>query len=281
MQDSATSALLSRDAAAAAMGVRYVRSDHGSVSFAQNTIPSLADDVGRFGLPMFGVLLDCTVGSAGYCASETQPIAVVASMSIALTGATSHSAELVADGWPVHVDDTTGTALGRAEVRTGDGVVLATATARAAKVERSMIDGIPALSPADLPLGPTSTTDSGGPADVYGLTVVDRSAGTTTASVEPKSWMLNPFGSVQGGVLVGLMATATEVAARPLAERGQGFYLADIGVDLIRSPALSMGELIIETTLVRRGRRFCLLDSELRTADGKTLVRSHGTILLT
>ncbi|QIH99810.1 hypothetical protein BH92_07965 [Rhodococcoides fascians A21d2] len=38
-----------------------------------------------------------------------------------------------------------------------------------------------------------------------------------------------------------------------------------------------MGELIIETTLVRRGRRrFCLLDSELRTADGKTLVRSHG-----
>lgn len=230
---------------------------------------------------MFGVLLDCAVGSAGYCASDTHPVAVVANMSVALTGATSNSTALVADGWPVHVDDTAGTALGRAEVRTGDGVVLATATARAAKVERSMIDAIPAPSPADLPAGPTTTTDNGGAAEAYGLNVVDRAAGKTTASVEPEPWMLNPFGSVQGGVLVGLMATATEVAGRPLAERGQDFYLADIGVDLIRSPALSMGELIVETTLVRRGRRFCLLDSELRTADGKTLVRSHGTILLT
>lgn len=281
MQDSATAALLRRDAAAAAMGVRHVRSDPGSVSFAQHAIASLADGSGRFGLPMFGVLLDCTVGSAGYCASETQPVAVVANMSVALTGAMSNSAELVADGWPVHVDDTTGTALGRAEVRSGDGVVLATATARAAKVERSMIDGIPALVLADPPLGPRAETDDGGPADTYGLTVVDCAAEKTTAVVEPKAWMLNPFDSVQGGVLVGLMATATELAGRPLAEPGQDFYLADIGVDLIRSPALSMGELVIETTLVRRGRRFCLLDSELRTADGKTLVRSHGTILLT
>ena len=279
MQDSATAALLRRDAAAAAMGVRHVRSDRDSVSFSQGAIASLADGAGRFGLPMFGVLLDCTVGSAGYCASETQPVAVIANMSVALTGARSRSFELVADGWPVHVDDASGTALGRAEVRTGDGVVLATATARAAKVDRSMIDSLPQQVLAGPAVGPAGT-GSGSSAETYGLTVVDIAAGNMTATVEPVSWMLNPFDSVQGGVLVGLMATATELAGRSLTDATQDCYLADIGVDLIRSPNLSMGTLIMECTLVRRGRRFCLVDAELRTADGATLVRSHGTVLI-
>ena len=281
MQDSGTSALLRRDAAAAAMGVRHVGSDHRSVSFTQDAITSLADATGRFGLPTFGVLLDCAVGSAAYCGSEAHPVAVVASMSVALTGALAQSSELIADGWPVHIDDVSGTALGRAEVRTRDGVILATATARAAKVERSLIDESPDRVLVDTPVGPHDATNNGGAAETYGLTVIDIAQGKMTAKVEPVSWMLNPFGSVQGGVLVGLMATATELAGRALTEPGQDCYLADIGIDLIRSPSLSMGTLVLKCTLVRRGRRFCLLDADLRTEDGTVVVRSHGTILMT
>lgn len=230
---------------------------------------------------MFGVLLDCAVGSAAYCESEAHPVAVVANMSVALTGALAQSSELIANGWPVHIDDVSGTALGRAEVRTLDGVVLATATARAAKVDRSIIDDVPDRDAVELPVGPKDGVGSGGPTHTYGLTVIDIAGGNMTAKVDPKSWMLNPFGSVQGGVLVGLMATATELAGQALTEPNQDCYLADIAIDLIRSPSLSMGTLVLKCTLVRRGRRFCLLDADLRTEDGTVVVRSHGTILMT
>ncbi|MET0315421.1 MAG: hotdog fold thioesterase [Rhodococcus fascians] len=300
MHDSTIATLLRLDAAGSAMGVRRLPSADSSALFEQSVLPALADHRGRIGLAMFSVLLDSALGSGAYRGHGTSPLSVVASMSVALTGLQPQTSTVYAEGSSVHIDAPSGTALARAEVRDGGGAVMATATARAASVDRSFITegaepsaSLPDVSvqhsscPADVDglSHLRSLTGSihgvGGLVSTYGLEITELGFGRVVARFAPMPWMLNPLGSVQGGVLAGLLALGTELAGQAVTGPGQNYALVDIGIDLVKSPTLIMGPLTLRCSPARSGRRFCLLDTTLRTEDGTLIARSHGTVLTT
>ena len=300
MPETTIERLLRLDAASSALGVQLHSRSNASISLKQDVIPGLADHRGTAGLSMISVLLDAALGTGAYLGASSEPLAVVANMSVSMAHPIPSFGTIVATGSPIFRDTASGTALSRAELRDREGRILVTAKARTVEVKRPLTDAAPALNATEFPYWNTEvnlskSTDGisalttlieksvsiGSLASAYGLRLESIDGQGARASIEPHEWMLNGLGSIQGGVLVGAMALITELTGQSLTCREQEYSLADIDVDLLRSPRIADGNLMLRASTVKRGRRLCLIDADLETQSGQPVARSRGTVILT
>ncbi len=298
MTETTIERLLRLDAASNAMGVRLRERSSTSTVLEQDVVPEFADHRGHVGLPMMSVLLDAALGAGAYVGASSEPLAVVANMSISIAHPMPNVATFVATGSSIFRDISSGTALSRAELHDPEGRILLTAKGRIAEVDRTLMDYSAAPHQTKFPSRKASVDSSASADDTLLRKLIDESASTgslesaygveinslhrgqASASFEPQAWMLNGFGSIQGGVLIGAMALITEFVGRTLTSAGQSYFLADIDVDLLRSPGVEDGHLVLRGSTVKRGRRLCLIDAELETRSGQLVARSHGTVIL-
>lgn len=300
MTETTIERLLQLDAASNAMGVRLRERSSTSIVLEQDVVPELADHRGHLGLPTMSVLLDTALGAGAYVGASTEPLAVVANMSVSIAHPMPNFGTVVATGSPIFRDTNSGTALSRAELHDSQGRILLTAKGRTAEVDRPLLD-LPSaphrtrFSSRKANVGSSVSADGtallkgnveesasiGSLMSVYGVDIKNIDRGQVRASFEPQVWMLNGLGSIQGGVLVGAMALITELTGKSVTSSGQTYSLADIDVDLLRSPGIEDGHLVFHGSTVKQGRRLCLIDAQLETQTGQLVARSHGTVILT
>ncbi|EFM59846.1 Hypothetical protein BIBO2_1239 [Brucella sp. BO2] len=104
---------------------------------------------------------------------------------------------------------------------------------------------------------------------------VDVEQGTIRIAFHPDERMLNPRGTVQGGI-VAAMLDDTMVPALYALTGGQ--YLAstiDLNVSFIRP--VQPGRVIAEGRVVNRGRSVVFMEAELLSEDGKLLARATSS----
>lgn len=104
---------------------------------------------------------------------------------------------------------------------------------------------------------------------------VDVEQGTIRIAFHPDERMLNPHGTVQGGIVAAILDD-TMVPALYALTGGQ--YLAstiDLNVSFIRP--VQPGRVIAEGRVVNRGRSVVFMEAELLSEDGKLLARATSS----
>lgn len=104
--------------------------------------------------------------------------------------------------------------------------------------------------------------------------------GRLEGSWEPREWMLNGMRSVHGGVLLAYASTAAELTAQSVCEPGQDYFLSTISVDLVRSPTVGGGALLVDTEITRKGRRLMNVDVTTRNDEGGIVTQARCTLQL-
>jgi acyl-CoA thioesterase len=102
-------------------------------------------------------------------------------------------------------------------------------------------------------------------ADLIGLTVDTRSAGSSQCSLEVVSQLLNPHGVLHGAVLYALADTGMGGALMPALEEGQ--ICATIEIKFNYYQAVRKGRVRCDTTILNRGKRIANLESRLYSGD--------------
>ncbi len=227
MTETTIERLLRLDAASNAMGVRLSERSSTSIVLEQDIVPELSDHRGHVGLPAMSVLLDTALGAGAYVGASTEPLAVVANMSVSIAHPMPNFGTVWATGSPIFRDTNSGTALSRAELHDSQGRILLTAKGRIAEVDRPLLDlssEPPRKGFSSRRTDVSSSTDADGIAllrgcieesasigsltSAYGVEIKTVDRGQVRASFESQVWMLNGLGSIQGGVLVGAMASS-------------------------------------------------------------------------
>jgi uncharacterized protein (TIGR00369 family) len=274
---SSTAQPVRMDAASASLNIRQHLAD-GSPYLSQQVGPWLHDHRGRSTLASVGVLTDLCLALG---ARDSAVAAVLASISVSMAAPLPTSGHVMGVCDNITTDFQAGTALIGSRLLDERGETLAYVRGRSAVVERPRVDALDAVRDAiDLRQHAwTSDHCSLGPwADRVGVVITTRDASGTTGTWTVLPWTTNAMGGVHGGMLLGLCATITELAAEPLAAHGAEPRLADIHVDYLRSPTLAAPDLKFAATITRAGRRFANLDVALRDRADRLMVQSRATI---
>ena len=111
-------------------------------------------------------------------------------------------------------------------------------------------------------------------ADLMGLKVTRTDDGYSLVTLEVQEKHLNPQGSVHGGVAYALADTG--MAAALYSSLSEDESPATLEVKITYLQAVTTGTLECETRVLRKGRRFAMLESEV--LQGGTLVaKASGT----
>ena len=171
------------------------------------------------------------------------------------------SSELHVEGWGLDIGPQSGA--GRAEIRDESGSLVASAT------------GIMSVDRA-AGLDPSRRPPARDRLDPRTRVVRDEPGNPAAVSARLRGDMVNPLGTVHGGVLMALGALAQErfrdgaAVTRPLS----------LEVHFLRPVPFSLGELNLHSESIRRGRRFWTVRTELRRPDGVPVARVTGTSLV-
>jgi uncharacterized protein (TIGR00369 family) len=234
-----------------------------------------------------------------------------AEVSITFLGTASLGDELRAEGRVIHVDATTG--LAEVFVRARDGRLLAHGTTRGfilPALDLAGVDppteaaGVPADETPDPYLRPVAggTVGSGAMAATSGVDLLRRQLagelprppidhltgmrltaaeeGRVTFALPAGPWATNEFGTVFGGMLALLAASAGSAAVQSVAEVGTPFAALDMKMNVIRPVFPDGTDVTATATVVHAGRNLAIANTEIVAANGKTVALATGTTAL-
>jgi uncharacterized protein (TIGR00369 family) len=112
-------------------------------------------------------------------------------------------------------------------------------------------------------------------ADLLGMDVEDVGEGYATFVIEPDARMLNPIGSVHGGIAATLLDSCMGCAVHTTLEPGLGYTTAQLNLHYLRSMQPGMGRVRATGVVLHRGRKQATTEAKLVDADGRLL--AHGT----
>ncbi|MFF0815290.1 PaaI family thioesterase [Rhodococcus sp. NPDC003318] len=285
------------------MGGRPVAVEPGRVEFTQEVGPRFHDHRGRTILGSLGALVDGVPGGAVAHTLPEDTQTVLSQITAVLAAPLPDHGVVTARGRVEHLDPDAGIGLSAGELTGPDGQTLAVLTARSVVVTRGAThaDAVFGGEPLPVPVPETGSdpsefadrngldivraiaagTVARGPlAGLFGveLTAVDR--GEVIAEFEPRPWMANYLGTVQGGNLVSVSDLLTGLAAQTLTAAGQHYRALDLRIDFVRSPTLDGGPMRVRAGVVRAGRRLALVDTELVDTSGVVLTRTQASVHL-
>lgn len=110
---------------------------------------------------------------------------------------------------------------------------------------------------------------------LLGLRLVEAADGLAVFEMEPDRRMMNPIGSVHGGIAATLLDSAMGCAVHTTLPPGLGYTTAQLNLHYLRSLQPDMGPVRATGTVLHRGRKQCTAEARLVDADGRLL--AHGT----
>jgi uncharacterized protein (TIGR00369 family) len=114
-----------------------------------------------------------------------------------------------------------------------------------------------------------------GIAQLLGMELVEVDEGHAMFTLEPDSRMLNPIGSVHGGIAATLLDSAMGCAVHTTLEPGLGYTTAQLNLHYLRSMQPGMGQVRAIGTVLHRGRKQATAEAKLIDSQGRLL--AHGT----
>ena len=112
-------------------------------------------------------------------------------------------------------------------------------------------------------------------ASLLDMDVEEVGDGYATFGLVPDARMLNPIGSVHGGIAATLLDSCMGCAVHTTLEPGQGYTTAQLNVHYLRSMQPGMDRVRATGTVLHRGRKQATAEAKLVAADGRLL--AHGT----
>lgn len=279
-----------------AFGIADVAEARPGVIVADQYVSAgLADHRGRIDMAALAVLFDHLGGLPFFRYGPDGAPCVQARLAISAQGAVPIGDKVTGTAELLMHDSEFATT--RVDVRTSDGRLCCTGTARSVAVGRSATrppsPGL--IGPGELPavdLPASLPEDLDGRAIVDGLAAGSLAAGPLTELlggrievvehplgvglryiVRTQPWMANFFGTMHGGVITAITAQACAVAGA--ANSGRADHgLGDLAIAFLRSPAVQGDEVIVDVEPVKVGRRIGSFRATMRDADGTVLSSS-------
>jgi uncharacterized protein (TIGR00369 family) len=112
-------------------------------------------------------------------------------------------------------------------------------------------------------------------AALLGMEVEEVGDGYATFTLEPDARMLNPIGSVHGGIAATLLDSCMGCAVHTTLAPGLGYTTAQLNLHYLRSMQPGMGRVRAIGTVLHRGRKQST--AEARLLDDKGRLLAHGT----
>lgn len=283
--------------------VGNTRVSEAGLSLDQQVATTLADHRGLVEMPAYAVMAE-SVTSGAYWFAFDEPVTTVQSWLALTAGARPRVGDrLHAVSVLAHHDDAHGTAT--MTITNGSHAVVCSGVARAVRVGRSS-EALLALdkqtiSEPDETLPPppdVDTTISAIDPDWDGRRVLSAISSGEIArgplcellamsvavtdepvmTVEPQTWMANPLGAIQGGVIASIIGQACSLAGQAHTGPGDRYTLADLSVYYFRSPPVDGRTLTLATTTDRVGRRMGTVEATMTDAAGTRYVRAVANI---
>ncbi len=114
-----------------------------------------------------------------------------------------------------------------------------------------------------------------GIATLLGMSVVEVADGLATFELSPDERMMNPIGSVHGGIAATLLDSCMACAVHSTLPAGVGYTTAQLNVHYLRALQPGMGPVRAVGTVIHRGRTQSTAEGKLYDENGKLL--AHGT----
>jgi len=111
--------------------------------------------------------------------------------------------------------------------------------------------------------------------DLLGFGIVELEEGTVTFEMTPDERMLNPLGTIHGGITATLLDSAMACAVHSTLLPGSSYTTAQLNVHYLRAMSPGMGPVRATGTIIHRGRKQSTAEGRLISADGKLI--AHGT----
>ncbi|KAA0110083.1 PaaI family thioesterase [Mycolicibacterium sp. P1-5] len=285
------------------------------IALQQQLCSALVDHRGLIEMPAYAVMAE-SVTSGAYWYSFAEPVTTVQSWLALTAGARPHVGDrLHAVSVLAHHDDAHGTATmtvtnsgGQARSASGNNGsydVVCSGVARAVRVGRTTealrtVEKRIVVEPDELPAPPDVDTtvssidpDWDGPRTLTAISrgeiargplcellamTVDTDDDDPVITVDPQSWMANPLGAIQGGVIASMIGQACSLAGQAHTGPGDRYALADLSVFYFRSPPVDGRRLTLTTTTDRVGGRMATVEAAMTDAEGTRYVRAVANI---
>jgi uncharacterized protein (TIGR00369 family) len=114
-----------------------------------------------------------------------------------------------------------------------------------------------------------------GIAVLLGMDVVEVRDGTATFELSPDERMMNPIGSIHGGIAATILDSCMGCAVHTTLPPGAGYTTAQLNLHYLRAMQPGMGPVRATGTVIHRGRKQSTAEGKLYDANGKLI--AHGT----
>lgn len=116
-------------------------------------------------------------------------------------------------------------------------------------------------------------------AALVGLEPVSVTDGEVRFRCRPDESFYNPVGTVHGGLLCTLLDSAAACAVHSTLPAGVGFTSVELKTSFLRSVQAG-DELEVRGWVVKRGRRICFAEAEVRDGAGRSVATGSSSVLV-
>jgi uncharacterized protein (TIGR00369 family) len=110
---------------------------------------------------------------------------------------------------------------------------------------------------------------------MLGFDLADTGPGRAVGTIEVRPELLNPYGTVHGGVICTLVDTVMGRAATSLLDPGEGCASVELHVRFLEP--VTDGRLEAESEVIRRGRRLLHLGASVRDGAARLVATATAT----
>lgn len=114
-------------------------------------------------------------------------------------------------------------------------------------------------------------------ADLLGLHFSELRPGFSRCELDAAEHMFNPNGILHGGVIFSMADTGMGAALHVALDAGR--HCATIEIKIVYLRPVRRGRLVCDTTLVQKGKRIAVLESEVKNGD-KLVAKALGTFAI-
>ena len=135
------------------------------------------------------------------------------------------------------------------------------------RMEMSGLEFVQGLADGSLPLNTIART--------LGYDVTEALNGRVIITAEPSDNLLNPAGTVHGGLAATMLDSCMGLAIQSTLDKGAGSTTLEFKISFVRPITPETGLIRAEGTVLSRGRRVGVADGRVTDSKGRLLV--HGT----
>lgn len=117
-------------------------------------------------------------------------------------------------------------------------------------------------------------------ADLLGFEMVEVSDGKVSFEMLPDDRMLNPLGTIHGGITATILDSAMACAVHSSLRPGQSYTTAQLNVHFLRAMQPGTGKVRATGTVLHRGRKQSTAEGRLTDERGKLVAHATTTCVI-